>query len=142
MNRRYLQGGTAAALVLAAVSAIVVLSWSFKGPASRSGGPLVEVAVPELPAQAIAGRDLFQANCAACHGDNAGGREGFGPPLVHKIYEPNHHGDGAFLMAAFQGVRAHHWPFGDMPPVPAVTNADVEKIVAYVRTLQKANGIF
>ena len=48
----------------------------------------------------------------------------------------------AFLLAAKQGVRAHHWPFGDMPPVPGVSEQDVGRIVAYVRTLQKANGIF
>jgi hypothetical protein len=38
-------------------------------------------------------------------------------------------------------VRAHHWRFGNMPPVDGVNRAEVEKIVAYVRALQRANGI-
>lgn len=47
----------------------------------------------------------------------------------------------AFQMAVVQGVRAHHWPFGDMPPQEGLTRADVRNIIAYVRELQRANGI-
>jgi mono/diheme cytochrome c family protein len=86
------------------------------------------------------GEALFNANCAVCHGAQAAGT-GKGPPLVHRIYEPNHHGDMAFLLAARNGVRQHHWPFGDMPPVEGVSDADVALIVVYVRELQRAAGI-
>ena len=48
-----------------------------------------------------------------------------GPPLVHKIYEPSHHADFAFQRAAAQGVRAHHWKFGNMPKIESVTPDDV-----------------
>lgn len=102
---------------------------------------LVAVTVPDLSGAALEGETLFKKNCAACHGDNAAGRDGLGPPLVHKIYEPGHHGDGAFFLAVQQGVRAHHWPFGNMQPVAGVSHNDVENIIAYVRTLQRANGI-
>ena len=64
-----------------------------------------------------------------------------GPPLVHKLYEPGHHTDAAFYRAATQGVVSHHWSFGNMPPVPGVSRRSVTKIVAYVRALQRANGI-
>ena len=101
----------------------------------------VEVRVPELSRVAVQGEQLFSANCAGCHGANAAGSDA-GPPLVHRIYEPNHHGDLAFHRAVRQGVRAHHWPYGDMSPVPAVDGEDVGRIVQYVRELQKANGIF
>jgi len=37
------------------------------------------------------------------------------------------------------GVR--HWRFGDMPPVEGLSRRDVAAIVAYVRELQRANGI-
>ena len=57
------------------------------------------------------------------------------------IYEPSHHGDEAFQRAAAVGVRGHHWPFGDMPPVEGVTRGDVTMIIAYIRELQRANGI-
>ena len=96
--------------------------------------------VPELTSEQEAGRVLFDANCATCHGPNASGSDQ-GPPLVHRIYEPSHHGDMAFLLAARQGVRAHHWRFGNMPAVKGVNDGDVQRITAYVRALQRANGI-
>ena len=106
------------------------------------GEPLVSITVPEaLSSDAMIGKRAFDATCAACHGADATGKTGFGPPLVHKIYEPNHHADMAFVMAVQNGVRAHHWPFGDMPAQSGLTKADVGNIVAYVRELQRANGI-
>jgi mono/diheme cytochrome c family protein len=84
---------------------------------------------------------LFTANCALCHGTNADGREGKGPPLIHKIYEPGHHGDASFQSAALNGVRAHHWRFGNMPPVPGIKPKEVDLIIAYVREVQSHNGI-
>jgi mono/diheme cytochrome c family protein len=93
-----------------------------------------------VPAEFQAGEAKFKANCARCHGDAGVGTDQ-GPPLVHKIYEPNHHGDAAFQRAAAAGVRAHHWQFGDMPRIETVTPADVEQIVGYVRWLQREAGI-
>lgn len=103
---------------------------------------MVEVRLPDtLSTQAQIGQRGFEAMCAECHGANAAGRDGVGPPLVHKIYEPGHHADMAFVLAAQNGVRAHHWNFGNMPPVEGVTRADVMAIATYVRELQRANGI-
>ncbi|PWR02357.1 cytochrome C [Meridianimarinicoccus roseus] len=110
--------------------------------AVAQGSPMVEVQVPDtLSEQAQIGQRGFEGLCAQCHGENAAGRQGIGPPLVHRIYEPSHHADAAFLLAAQNGVRAHHWNFGNMPPVEGVTRADVMAITAYVRELQRANGI-
>ena len=92
------------------------------------------------PAQLQAGEAKFNANCAACHGSQAAGT-GHGPPLVHKIYEPNHHGDAAFQRATANGVKAHHWEFGNMPKIEGVTPEDVDQIVQYVRWLQRQAGI-
>jgi len=83
---------------------------------------------------------LFERRCSACHGIEAAGTDK-GPPLVHRIYEPGHHGDQAFYRAVREGVRSHHWPFGDMAPVPGVSEDEIARIVAYVRKLQRANGI-
>jgi mono/diheme cytochrome c family protein len=106
------------------------------------GAPLVQVTLPDaLTENAQIGQRIFDANCATCHGPNASGREGMAPPLVHKIYEPSHHGDESFQLAVAQGVRAHHWRFGDMAPVTGLTRADVALVVEYVRELQRANGI-
>lgn len=106
-----------------------------------SGPPLVAVIVPELGAYERVGEAAYNARCAFCHGVNAAGQDGIAPPLVHRIYEPGHHGDQAFLVAAQLGVRAHHWRFGDMPPVEGITEAEVASITTYVRALQRANGI-
>ena len=93
-----------------------------------------------VPAEFQTGETIFNANCAACHGKQATGTD-HGPPLVHKVYEPNHHGDQAFQRAAANGVNAHHWQFGNMPKVDAVTPADVDQVVKYVRWLQRQAGI-
>jgi mono/diheme cytochrome c family protein len=86
------------------------------------------------------GKPLFESNCASCHGADLGGTDK-GPPFLNRIYEPSHHGDAAFQMAAKNGARAHHWKFGDMPPVPGVTPDDVAHITAYVRMQQRKAGI-
>jgi len=94
-----------------------------------------------VPAEFQAGEAKFNASCSACHGQRATGTD-HGPPLVHKIYEPNHHGDAAFQLAAANGVRAHHWEFGNMPKIENVTPEDVEQIIRYIRWLQRQAGIF
>jgi len=101
---------------------------------------VVDVRVPELSAAAVNGKVAFDANCAQCHGKNAAGT-GKGPPLVHILYTPGHHGDRAFFVAVKRGARRHHWPYGDMKPLPNVTDAELTGIVKYVRELQVANGI-
>ena len=105
------------------------------------GDPMVTVKVPELTGLARQGERVFNARCAVCHGRNAAGQQGVAPPLVHLIYRPAHHADGAFVIAAQQGVIAHHWTFGNMPPVENVTRGELKAIVAYIRALQKENGI-
>lgn len=103
---------------------------------------LADVLLPETLSQnAQIGKLAFETTCAACHGANAAGQDGVAPPLVHVIYEPSHHGNESFQRAAAMGVRAHHWPFGDMPAVEGITRGEVTMIVAYIRELQQANGI-
>lgn len=114
--------------------------------ASSQGGTagiaLVNVVLPAaFSSNASVGKRVFDAKCAACHGENAAGQDAIAPPLIHKIYEPNHHGDESFQVAAANGVRAHHWTFGNMPPVEGITRGDVTMVVAYIRELQRANGI-
>lgn len=107
---------------------------------SQSESPSQSAAVA-VPADLQSGEQKFVANCSACHGVGGVGTKQ-GPPLVHKVYEPNHHGDAAFQRAAANGVQSHHWEFGNMPKIPGVTSSDVELIVKYVRWLQKQAGIF
>ena len=106
------------------------------------GAPLVEIALPAaLSTEAQAGKQLYDSKCASCHGPNAVGQKEVAPPLVHIVYEPGHHGDESFQRAVAIGVRAHHWRFGNMPPVEGLSRGEVARIVAYIRELQRANGI-
>ena len=86
------------------------------------------------------GAQLFASRCAGCHGPNASGSDK-GPPLVHKIYEPGHHADAAFFRAVRQGVKSHHWSFGNMMPIPGLSDKQIGQIVMYVRNLQVEHGI-
>jgi len=126
-----------ATVLASAAIVLAVLAWQW--PRSHAQGT-VHVKVPSLSDVATRGKAAFDANCAPCHGVNASGSDK-GPPLVHDIYNPGHHADGAFFLAAKLGVRQHHWPFGNMPPQPQVTEEQLKAIVLYVRELQSANGI-
>jgi mono/diheme cytochrome c family protein len=136
MNTRLVAYGCAG---LAIAGAVVWTLVSGDGDGAHEPD-LAALIVPELTSEQKAGSVLFDANCATCHGPNASGSDQ-GPPLVHRIYEPSHHGDMAFLLAARQGVRAHHWRFGNMPAIDGVSEDEVVEITAYVRALQRANGI-
>ncbi|WP_417719846.1 c-type cytochrome [Salipiger sp.] len=128
--------------VAGGISGILVAEGAGPEPDRAEGTAIVEVAEPDtLTDEARAGRAAFDAVCAACHGTSGAGRFGFGPPLVHRLYEPSHHGDAAFVAAAARGVRAHHWPFGNMPPQPQVSVGEMTAIIAYIRAMQRANGI-
>ena len=101
---------------------------------------LAQLQLAPTPAEHREGDSLFAANCASCHGQSGRGSLQ-GPPLLHVIYEPSHHADAAFVLAARTGVAAHHWRFGDMPPQPQVDSAALRKIIAYVRWAQREVGI-
>lgn len=128
-------------LVLAAVAAALsIVAWQVLKP-GPTGSAHVSVQVPELSKTAQSGAKLFASKCVRCHGENAAGSDN-GPPLIHKIYEPNHHGDASFQAAVRVGVRPHHWRYEPMPPIPGVSPRAVARITAYVRELQRANGIY
>jgi len=95
---------------------------------------------PGLMPNPTVGKPLYEKTCAACHGVSLSGTDK-GPPFLHRVYVPSHHGDAAFQLAVKNGVRAHHWKFGDMQPIPAVSADDVAHITAYVRFRQRKAGI-
>ena len=101
---------------------------------------LARLVLPPTPAEYQQGEDLFNANCASCHGQSGRGTDQ-GPPLLHIIYEPSHHSDASFVLAARTGVPAHHWSFGSMPPQPQVDSVQLRKIIGYVRWAQRQVGI-
>ncbi len=94
----------------------------------------------KTPVEFAKGETAFNQYCAACHGKAASGTDR-GPTFIDRVYEPNHHGDPAFFLAPRNGVRAHHWNFGDMPKVEGITDDDLKEIVSYIRWLQRQAGI-
>ncbi len=121
------------------IGGISVIVWNSLATTAQTQA--VNVRIPALSGQASAGKRAYDANCASCHGANAGGGDG-GPPLVHDIYNPGHHANAAFVRAARLGVQQHHWKFGNMPPLPKVSIEQTTDIIRYIRELQRANGIF
>jgi mono/diheme cytochrome c family protein len=109
------------------------------GAASGQSLPIPQPS-PGLMPNAAQGKRLFERHCAACHGQDLKGSDK-GPPFLHPVYEPSHHGDASFQAAARYGTRAHHWKFGDMPPVPGITPDEVAHVTAYVRQSQRQVGI-
>ncbi|MEE8498556.1 MAG: cytochrome c [Acidimicrobiia bacterium] len=120
------------------VVAVTVVIGTLVGLGLAEKGP---VPLQRDPTVVTAGQELFTASCAVCHGADLGGSQ-TGPPLLVPTYAPNHHGDEAFQRAVASGVPSHHWNFGDMAPVAGLSRDDVSQIVAYVRTMQEAEGIF
>ncbi len=118
---------------------IITFAWGFllEGP----GGKLTLVRVPKIfSEEAQIGRKVFLEKCRTCHGKNASGTKQ-GPPLIHDIYEPQHHADSSFYRAVAKGAKQYHWRYGDMPPILGLSRNDVRKVIRYVREIQKANGI-
>ena len=83
---------------------------------------------------------IYRNTCVNCHGSNGRGTSE-GPPLVHRVYRTSHHADYSFHLAVRDGVKSHHWNFGDMNPVPTITPDETEHVVAYIRREQRRRGI-
>ena len=100
----------------------------------------VDVEVGNLSSTASKGQLVFNTNCASCHGINAAGGID-GPPLIHNIYNPGHHANASFIRAVRNGVKQHHWQFGDMPPQKHVAFGDMVFLMKFIREVQQQNGI-
>ena len=121
----------------ATIQRAVILAFLFLAACSPAPGT---VEVDEQDAALVEqGEPLYQQHCAECHGTDLRGTD-IGPSPLSVVYEPNHHGDGAFLAAVSRGSPSHHWDFGPMPPIPGLSQEDVAAITAFVREQQRING--
>ncbi|CAC9585490.1 hypothetical protein BHECKSOX_2191 [Bathymodiolus heckerae thiotrophic gill symbiont] len=82
------------------------------------------------------GEAVYQSNCVGCHGGSLLGTEK-GPSLLEDVYKSSHHADLSFYYAINDGVRQHHWQFGDMPAIKGLSPEGISDITAYVRHKQK-----
>ena len=118
--------------------AVLILSACTAAPDTVEVSDAVEVEVQD-PELVELGEPLYQQHCAQCHGTDLRGTD-LGPSHLSIVYEPNHHGDAAFLAAVSRGSPAHHWNFGAMAPIPGLSQEDVAAITAFVREQQRIEG--
>jgi len=81
----------------------------------------------------------FAGECAGCHGRLAEGTER-GPNLIHRDYGPGVRSDAQFRRAVREGMPARRG-YGAMPSSPGISERRLERMITFVRELQRANGI-
>ncbi len=84
------------------------------------------------------GEAIYGANCAQCHGDDLAGTDR-GPSLLEPIYGPGQLSDAEVADAIRNGVDEARWEFGPMPANGAITDAQIETILAFVRAEQSGD---
>lgn len=85
------------------------------------------------------GAEVYATECASCHGEDLQGTDS-GPSHLSVVYEPGHHPDAAFRSAIRNGSPQHHWEFGPMPPVPGLSDDEIEAVIVFVRSEQERQG--
>ncbi|GBE26056.1 cytochrome c-L precursor [bacterium BMS3Bbin02] len=129
--------------VVAAVVLLVLAGGGEPADPAFPRDPMTGLSVFNIPVQdpdlVAEGELLYQASCSVCHGANFEGTA-IGPSHLSVIYNPEHHTDAGFFRAMSGGVQAHHWGFGDMPPVVGLSEDDMVAIVAYIRENQRTQG--
>lgn len=107
------------------------------GKNGAAGGGAVDLA-------SLKGYGSYAASCSACHGANAEGMEGLGLPLATSGFV---RGASDKDLVTFIKTGRPVWDENnstglDMPPKggnPAITDGDLEQIVAFLRAAQKAS---
>jgi mono/diheme cytochrome c family protein len=121
------------------IAAVVTVALIVFAAACGGAPEAMEPASPAARAGSGVGADLYQSNCASCHGADLQGTDK-GPSHLSIVYEPNHHGDDAFRSAILHGARQHHWNFGDMAAITGLDNDEIDDVIAYVRSEQERQG--
>lgn len=86
--------------------------------------PVSLTATVALSGEANRGRELFDHNCAPCHGDDARGDEG---PSLHNLIKS----DARISAIVKGGIK------GEMPAfAKKFKDADVQALISYLRTLK------
>jgi mono/diheme cytochrome c family protein len=125
---------TRALVILAVATAVLVAGC---GDDTQDGGGATDER--QVPIADHPGADAYATHCASCHGADLRGT-GEGPSHLSWVYEPNHHPDWSFELAIRDGARAHHWSFGDMPPITEIDDEEILQVIDYVRAVQDQEG--
>lgn len=138
-------------LAVLAIAAIVVVTWVGFGSGSKTNPSPSATAPDSLPAldqgQVTRGRQVFLANCAACHGANAQGAPNWRQPDAQgNLPPPPHddsghtwrHGDADLTEIILNGLRD---PFNKsqdltMPPFKGrLSDEEIADVIAYFKSL-------
>ncbi len=127
-------------LVIIGVIALVAAACGGGDDDTGSTGDDDGAATTMSAASAEDGQALFDATCTACHGEGGVGIEGLGKPLINNTFVAGL--DDAGLIQFLKVGRGADDPENTtgvaMPAKggnPALDDADLEAIVAYLRTL-------
>jgi mono/diheme cytochrome c family protein len=109
------------------------------GPCSRDGRPgRVQPRVLGTQEQVARGEELYQANCAACHGGAIGGDIADIPPPHNAEGHTWHHEDCLLLEIVQDGMPRRPGLPEDAPTMPAfgdeLSEEDIRAMLAFIKT--------
>jgi mono/diheme cytochrome c family protein len=117
-------------IVLATISGLAAIGMAFAAgeiirPGRVAGPPATKTSlIPPDGTQARRGYELFQLNCAHCHGSDARGDEG---PDLHGVRKS----DARMSSLIKNGIKGEMPKFGEK-----LTDTDVQVLIAFVRSLR------
>jgi len=97
--------------------------------AALAAGAEAKVKLPASRADLLAGKKLFDVQCALCHGPNGEGARGPSLTRAKLSHAPD---DAALLRVLEDGIRGT-----EMPGVGTMSDREVRQTAAYVRSLGK-----
>jgi mono/diheme cytochrome c family protein len=86
------------------------------------------------------GERIYVANCAQCHGADLAGTER-GPSLLLAVYGPDELPDTDIADAIRNGAEQRLFEFGPMAGNGALSDEQIDAIVAFVRAEQSGAGV-
>jgi mono/diheme cytochrome c family protein len=135
-----------ALLLATGVLAVAIACTSEESPESRAetNAPAASSAAKVTPAMIARGRELYKANCVACHGETG---KGDGPGAGVLKPPPRDHTDRAYMSTLTDKEIADIIKMGGaikgkplMPSHPQLSGDDLNALVAYVRSLSEPSG--
>lgn len=107
-----------------------------------SAGASSPAATPTSTGDTVAGKTKYEGTCVACHGQDATGVTGLGKDLTTSEFLKDQSDAElvSFLLLGRPASDPANTTNVDMPPKggnPALTDQDLQNIVAYLRTLRK-----
>jgi mono/diheme cytochrome c family protein len=86
------------------------------------------------------GAAIYGANCAQCHGADLEGTER-GPSLLDPAYRSDELTDAAVADAVRNGVAERLWEFGPMPANGALSEAQIDAVIEFLRAEQGSSTV-